>query len=117
MGCPLNSGKVCKWFKKNIFWLLVEKPLDKTVLYEWAIQYLRQQREYEDQRKEEKLASDFQREGHVLWAKDQIVPIFEIMKGKKYEHLTTPHGEFVVVALSDLNNSLWISTIRMEKSV
>ena len=26
-----------------------------------------------------------------------------MMKGKKYEHLTTSHDEFVVVALSDLN--------------
>ena len=53
--------------------------------------------------KEEQFAYNFRREGHVLWSKVEIVLVFEMMKGKKYEHLTTSHVEFVVVAPSDLN--------------
>ena len=48
--------------------------------------------------KDEQLAYNFHREVHVLWAKDKIVLVFEMMKGKKYEHLKISHDEFVVVA-------------------
>ena len=53
--------------------------------------------------KDEQLAYDFHREVHVLWAKEKIVLVFEMMKGKKYEHLKISHDKFVVVALSNLN--------------